>query len=158
MDKLPVDSATAERLVVGTEEFLVLATSDQTNGDLCAGLLTMPPGGGPPVMHRHAPSEVYYVLQGELTFYLGEGAEVRRVRAGAQSAVPMAGGTPHTVRNESAADAVALVVHSPGRVIEAFSRGAAALAAEGPPDMSAVLELAARSGVELLGPVPELVD
>ena len=35
----------------------------------------MPPGGGPPLLHRHAPSEIYHVLDGEFTFYVrGRGA------------------------------------------------------------------------------------
>ena len=64
--------------------------------------------------------------------------------------MPLAGGTPHTVRNESSADAVAFVVHSPAAVMEVLPgrRGAAA------PSMDRVLALAQEHGVELLGPIP----
>ncbi len=43
----------------------------------------MPPGGGPPVMHRHDPGEVYYVERGEFTFYIGgaDDPDRRRVTA-----------------------------------------------------------------------------
>ena len=92
------------------------------------------------------------MLEGEFTFYIGDPAgTVRRVSATAGDVVPLAGGTPHTVRNESSADAVAFVVHSPAAVMEGFSRAAAALAA---PSMDRVLALAQEHGVELLGPIP----
>ena len=74
--------------------------------------------------------------------------------ARAGDVVPLAGGTPHTVRNESAADAVAFVVHAPGAPMENFSRAAAALAADGDPSMEQVLAVAAENGIELLGPIP----
>jgi mannose-6-phosphate isomerase-like protein (cupin superfamily) len=159
MDMLPVDCstviATAERIRLGGDELAVLATSAQTGGALFAVQVRMPPGGGPPVMHRHDPGEVYHVLEGEFVFYVGDGVgSVRRFTAGAGEVVPLAGGVPHTIRNESGADAVAFVVHAPGPPMEGFTRAAAALAAAGPPTMDAVLAIAAANGVELLGPVP----
>ena len=65
-------------------------------------------------------------------------------------------GTPHTVHNEGTADAIALVVHAPGGPMESFCRAVAALSTEAQADMTAVLDIAARSGIELLGPVPAL--
>jgi mannose-6-phosphate isomerase-like protein (cupin superfamily) len=154
MDKLPVDPATAECLRVGFDEMRVLATSADTNGALFAVEVRMAPGGGPPVMHRHDPAEIYLVTEGELTFHLGLGAEARVVTARAGEVVPMAGGTPHTIRNESDADAVAFGVHTPGATMETFSRAAAAMAAEGEPAIGDVLALAERCGIEMLGPIP----
>jgi len=154
MDKLPVDLSTAERLKVGFDEITVLATSADTEGALFAAEIRMSPGGGAPVMHRHAPGEIYYVIEGEFTFHLGLGDDARRVTAAAGDVVPLAGGTPHTIRNESDADAVALMVHAPGPPMENFSRAAAALAAEGEPAIEDVLALAERCGIEMLGPIP----
>ena len=154
---LPVDRCAAESLRVGTDEIRVLTTSEQTNGALFAVEIQMPPGGGPPVMHRHDPGEVYFVLEGEFTFYVGDPAEqVERITAGAGQVMPLAGRTPHTIRNESEADAVAFVVHAPGTPMEQFSRAAADLAAEGHVDMATVLALAGQHGIEMLGPVPQL--
>ena len=97
------------------------------------------------------------MLEGEFTFYVGDPAgPVQRTVATAGDVVPLAGGTPHTIRNESAADAVAFVVHAPGAPMEDFCRAVAALAAEGDPGMAAVLSVAARHGIELLGPVPQV--
>ena len=96
------------------------------------------------------------MLEGEFTFYIGDPAgPVQRTVATAGAVVPLAGGTPHTVRNESAADAVAFVVHAPGAPMEGFCHAAAVLAAEGHPSMAAVLAIADRHGIELLGPVPQ---
>lgn len=154
---LPVDRKRAERWRLGTDELVVLATGEQTGGAIFAVEIRMPPGGGPPVMHRHRPGEIYHVLEGEFTFYVGDPAgTVRRVTAAAGDVVPLAGGTPHTIRNESTSDAVAFVVHSPAGPMEGFSRAAAALAATGPPTMEQVLALAEEHGVELLGPIPAI--
>lgn len=158
MDMLPVDNEpTADILRVGSELATVLATTEETNGDLFAVELRMPPGGGPPVMHRHAPSEIYRVLSGEFTFYLAQpdGVTIRRV-AGAGETVTLAGNTPHTIRNESTQDAVAFQVHAPGGPMEGFTRSAARLAADHPPTIEEVLAIAERHGIELLGPVPDL--
>jgi len=157
MDMQPVDSGTVERLRLGGDEITVLATCAQTDGALFAVGMRMPPGGGPPVMHRHDPGEVYHVLEGEFTFYVGDPAgPVQRTVATAGDVVPLAGGTPHTIRNESAADAVAFVVHAPGAPMENFCRAVAAQAAGGDPSMAAVLAIAARHGIALLGPVPQV--
>ena len=154
MDKLPVDYDTAERIALGGDEIVVLASCADTAGALFAIEMRMPPGGGPPVMHRHAPGEVYLVRSGEFTFYLGDEEPARRITAGAGDVVPMAGGIPHTVRNESDEDAVAFVVHAPGGPMEGFSRAAAALAEDAEPTMDAVLAIAGEHGIELLGPAP----
>ena len=154
MDDLPVDFATAERIMLGPDETIVLASCEDTRGDLFAVEVRMQPGGGPPVMHRHEPSEIYFVKEGVFTMYVGEGADVRRLQAGPGDVVPLRGGTPHTVRNESTELAVARVVHTPGQPMEKFCRTVAAMAADGPPEMEAVLEVASRSGIEMLGPIP----
>ena len=157
MDMLPVELTSGERLPMGTDEIVVLTSCDQTNGDIYAGLVRMPPGGGPPVMHRHEPSEVYHVLDGEFAFYIGQpDGSVRRIPVRTGQVMPIAGSSPHTIRNESTADAVAFVVHSPGHAMEGFTRAAAALAAEGEPSMDAVLAIAEKHGIELLGPIPQV--
>ena len=154
MDKLPVDRAQCEHLRLGADEVTILASSDA----LFAVEILMHPGGGPPVMHRHEPGEVYHVTEGEFTFYVGDGTDgaVRRITALAGDVVPLAGGVPHTVRNESAGDAVAFVVHAPGAPMEGFTRAVAA--ADSPPTMARVLEIAAQNGITLLGPIPATVS
>jgi mannose-6-phosphate isomerase-like protein (cupin superfamily) len=155
MDMLPVDIGAADRWQLGTDELRVLATGDMTGGAIFAVQIRMPPGGGPPVMHRQAHSEIYYVLDGEFAFYAGNSdGGMRRIVARPGDVVPLAGGVPHTIRNEGDRDAIAFVVHSPAAVMAGFSRAAAALADRGAPTMDDVLALAQRHGVELLGPAP----
>ena len=67
--------------------------------------------------------------------------------------MPLAGGTPHTIRNETDADAVAEVVHAPGAPMEGFTRAVVAL---DEPTLDDVLAAAERSGIEMLGPIPEV--
>jgi quercetin dioxygenase-like cupin family protein len=156
MDKLPVDRATAERFHLGGDEVTILATCADTGGALFAVDIRMPPGGGPPVLHRHAPGEIYHVVEGEFTFYTVEDGVTSRWTAGPGDVVPLAGGVPHTVRNESDAPAVAFVVHAPGAPMEGFLRAVVAQAAAdgGSPDMATVLAIAEWNGIEMLGPIP----
>lgn len=114
--------------------------------------VTIPPGGGPPALHRHAPAKVYRVETGRLAIYLeDEHGTIDRVDAGAGAVVSIAGGRAHTVRNESEAEARAYVVFAPGRPMERFVRAAAAAAG----DVPRVLALAAEHGIEMTGPVPD---
>lgn len=154
MDMLPVDTPAPERIRTGPDELTVLASCAQTGGALFAVQIRMPPGGGPPVMHRHDPGEVYLVQQGEFTFHIGgaDDPDRRRVVARAGDVVPLAGRTPHAIRNESTEDAVAFVVHAPGGPMEQFLRAVAALGPE--PSMDDALTAAAQNGIELLGPIP----
>lgn len=91
---------------------------------------------------------------GEFTFYVGDQEPVRRITARTGDVVPVAGGTPHTIRNEAGDNAIAFVVHAPGAPMENFSRAAASMAADGEPSMGAVLAIAEQHGIELLGPPP----
>jgi quercetin dioxygenase-like cupin family protein len=158
IDMLPVESAEPEVIQLGTDEITVLASSAQTGDALFAVQVRMQPGGGPPVMHRHDPGEVYHVLEGEFTFYVGHGTDVHRRRAAAGETVALAGRTPHSIRNESEAAAVAFVVHAPGPPMEGYSRAAAALATERSPSLEEVLAIATQHGIELLGPVPPAAE
>ena len=137
---------------IGTDQLTVRASCADTDGAIFAAEITMPPGGGPPLLHRHAPSEIYHVLDGEFTFYVADDTgAVGRSTATAGAVVPIAGGRAHTIRNESGADAIALVVYAPGEPMERFAHAAADLAA---PSIDDVLALAESHGIAMLGPVP----
>lgn len=152
---MPIDLTTAETFLLGADLISVLTSCAHTGGDIYAVLVRMPPGGGPPVMHRHEPSEVYHVLKGEFAFYVGHpDHDVVRVVVRAGQVMPLAGGTPHTIRNETDRDAVAFSVHTPGEVMEGFTRAVVAVSADGPPAIEAVLAIAEQHGIEMLGPVP----
>lgn len=148
-------SPTPDTLRVGADEITVRVRSDETDGALFAVEVRMEPGGGPPLMHRHAPGELYEILEGEFAFYIADdGGAVLRTTAAAGAVVPIPGGRPHTIRNESDADARAFVVHAPGESMERFARAAATLAMGDAPTIDDVLGLAARHGIEMTGPLP----
>lgn len=160
MNKLPVEVNTEpppQHMKLGTDDVVVHATSAETGGTLFAVEVTMPPGGGPPVMHRHDPGEVYLVLEGEFTFYTQDDAgSARRRTAGTGEVVALPGGTPHTIRNESACPARAFVVHAPGGPMEGFMYAVAEQSQHQPPTMDQVLAIASLNGITLLGPIPNV--
>ena len=137
-----------DTLTVGHERLAFAVTSQQSGGALTAIDVTMPPGGGPPMLHRHDPFEAYRVESGELAFYLEDDTgRVVRQAAGPGRVVAIPGGREHTVRNESDAQARALVMFSPGATMEQFAREAGRL--DGPPRPDDVTALAAAHGIEI---------
>jgi mannose-6-phosphate isomerase-like protein (cupin superfamily) len=130
-----------ERITVGHDDITLRVTSAESGGALLAVEVTIPPGGGPPAMHRHPSAEVYRVERGELTIY----REDERIAAREGAVVHIAGGVPHTVRNESAAPAHAYVVFTPGTEMEDFVRAVARTPGD-------VASLAQQHGIEMLAP------
>jgi quercetin dioxygenase-like cupin family protein len=90
---------------------------------------TMPPGAKGPPLHTHAFDETFCVLEGELTFQLGE--ELTLVGA-AEIAFALSG-TPHTFTNRGDAPARFLIVCTPAGFEREFARRAAALTGSEPP-------------------------
>ena len=135
-----------DELTVGSDRISFELTSEQSGGDAAVLEVTIPPGGGPPMLHRHDPFELYRVRSGELSMYLeGKDGRVSRTVAGPGSVVPISGGLEHTIRNESDRDAEAVVVFSPGEPMERFARAAG----EPGRDPHEVLTLARAHGIEI---------
>ena len=120
---------------VGADELTFQVTSEA----LLAVEVRMPPGGGPPGLHRHAPDELYRGERGEFAIYL----EDQRITLGPGDVVHIPGGVAHTVRNETEDEASAYVVFSPGTEMEAFVRAVAR-------DPADVVALAQRHGIEFV--------
>jgi mannose-6-phosphate isomerase-like protein (cupin superfamily) len=143
--------APADEIRVGHDRIRFKVTSEQSGGEVAVFEVRMPPGGGPPMLHRHEPFELYRVLSGELAIYLeGKDGTVTRTVAGPGAVVPIGAGLEHTVRNESNEEAEAVVVFSPGEPMERFARAAAELAAE-----EEVIALARAHGIELTRSIEE---
>jgi mannose-6-phosphate isomerase-like protein (cupin superfamily) len=141
-------------LTVGSDRIALKLTSDRTGGELAVFEVAMPPGGGLPMLHRHDPCELYRVRSGELAFYVaGRDGVVTRTVAGPGAVVPIRGGIEHTIRNESAAPAEAIVVFSPGEAMERFARAAGALGPAPSPDD--VLGVATAHGIEITRPIQD---
>ena len=134
---------------------LVKSDTKSTGGRVAVIEHVSPPGSGSP-LHRHTrEDEWFYVIEGELTFAVGEDV----IPAPAGSFVYGPCGIPHTFLVTSATPARFLLVTEPAG-FEGFMRALAVPAEElapppppdGPPDMERVIAIAAEYGIEILGP------
>jgi mannose-6-phosphate isomerase-like protein (cupin superfamily) len=148
--------APADEIRVGRDRIRFKVTNEQSGGELAVLEVRMPPGGGPPMLHRHEPFELYRVRSGELAIYLeGKDGNVTRTVAGPGAVVPIGSGLEHTVRNESDEEAEAVVVFSPGEAMERFARAAGELGRGGAPAEDELLALARTHGIELTRSIDE---
>jgi mannose-6-phosphate isomerase-like protein (cupin superfamily) len=90
---------------------------------------SLPSFGGPP-LHHHDFDETFYVIEGELTFQLGE--ELFTRKAGEFAFAPR--GMPHTYANLSVAPTRHLIVCTPAGFERYFARIAAERRGEEPPE------------------------
>jgi len=114
----------------------------------------VPRGGGSPLHVHHNEDEWFYVLEGELTIWVGG----ETVVAGAGAFVFGPRDVPHTFLVSSDQARFLLVTEPAG--FEGFIRALAVAATSpeippaptAPPDMEPVLKAAAEHGLEILGP------
>lgn len=138
-------------LDLGNFETVVLATSAQTSGEFTLmRTQSEPPEFGPPLhLHRDA-AEAFYVLEGEYLMYIEE--QQTLCPPGTFVYVPKA--TPHTFKVVSAGPGKKLNLFSPAAMVRYFEEPADA-EASGSVTPELLNEIAERSNVEVLGPVPE---
>jgi quercetin dioxygenase-like cupin family protein len=108
----------------------VLLRSEQSDGHIAVVELT---GGARPPLHRHDFDETFYMLEGELTFQLGDDVFTRR--AGELALAPR--GVPHTYANLSGKPARALLVITPAGFERYFDQIAARISGTEPPPEAA---------------------
>ena len=86
------------------------ATRASTNGAFSFMERTLPPGGRkpPPHIHTHC-EEAFYVLDGEIEFFLGADTVI----GGPGSFVHVPGGVSHTFGNAATAPSRLLIIHAP---------------------------------------------
>jgi quercetin dioxygenase-like cupin family protein len=135
--------------------FTILADSQETGGQY--GLIeSLSPKGTEPPRHIHSrEDEAFYLLEGEITFYIGD--ETYKAAPGMFVSAPR--GVPHSYTFET--DVIRmLVLVAPGGFEEFFrpaqySKPAQALEIpppEGPPDVQAIVAALEHHGVEVVGP------
>jgi quercetin dioxygenase-like cupin family protein len=105
----------------------VLLRGEESDGQVAIVDLS---GGGRPPLHHHDFDEAFYVLEGELTFQLGD--EVFTRAAGDLAFAPR--GVAHTYANLSGAPARALMVITPAGFERYFARMAAERQGIEPPE------------------------
>jgi quercetin dioxygenase-like cupin family protein len=108
----------------------VLLRSEETAGVVSMIELSSDAGFAGPPLHRHDFDEAFYLLEGELTFQLGD--EVFTRTAGELAFAPR--NVAHTYANHSDAAARALLVCTPAGFERYFARMAAERDGVDPPD------------------------
>ena len=101
--------------VVG-DVYRFLATGDETAGKYAMWEAVVPPGGGPPPHVHSREEEAFYVLEGEITFQIGDDRQV--ATAGMFANMPV--GTPHSFNNESGKTAKMLISVAPAGLEQMF--------------------------------------
>ncbi len=124
--------------VVG-DVYRFLATGEETNGKYAQWEAIVPPGGGPPPHVHSREEEGFYILEGEITFQIGD----QRVVATAGMFANMPVGTPHSFKNESPRPAGMLISVAPAGLEPMFFEVGAPVAqgaTSAPPPAKAEIE------------------
>ncbi len=144
-------AADAEALTLMHNRIIIRLRGADTNGAYSMIEYTVAPNTSGPPLHRHAYTEYFYLLEGELSFDTGEGV----VHAQAGESVFVPGWATHTFANPSSQPATIQVIMSPAGFEKFFEEAAARFEALGGPDMDVLLELNRKYGVEIVERVPE---
>jgi mannose-6-phosphate isomerase-like protein (cupin superfamily) len=138
-------------LDLGNFEAVVLATTEQSDGEFSL-LQTRnePPGFGPPLHRHHDSAEAFYVLEGDYLMILEDRRQV--CPPGSFVYVPRA--VPHTFQVVSETPGRKLNLFTPAGMVGFFEELAAAEAA-GTATPELLDAIAARHHMEVLGPVPD---
>lgn len=140
--------------VVG-DVYRFLATGEDTDGKYAQWEAIVPPGGGPPPHVHSREDEGFYILEGEITFQIGEERAVATAGMFANISV----GTPHSFRNESDKPARMLISVAPAGLEQMFfevgvpvAQGATTAAPPRKEEIEKLLAVAPRYGIEIRVP------
>jgi quercetin dioxygenase-like cupin family protein len=140
--------------VVG-DVYRFMATGEDTNGKYAMWEALVPPGGGPPPHVHSREEEGFYILEGEITFTIGE----KRLVASAGMFANMPVGTPHSFKNEASRPAKMLISIAPAGLEKMFFECGVPLPDGSttalPPtreEIEKLLAIAPRYGVEIMLP------
>jgi quercetin dioxygenase-like cupin family protein len=133
--------------------YQIVATRKQTGNIHFAFEAVEPPGGGPPLHIHTREEEFFFVLEGEITFWLD--GRVINHSTGGTAFVPR--GMPHCFKNCSDRAARVLILFTPGDIEGFFEYGKPLANGSAPSDEMLIERIAALCpayGIELLGPSP----
>jgi quercetin dioxygenase-like cupin family protein len=140
--------------VVG-DVYRFLARGDDTGGKYAMWEAVVPPGGGPPPHVHSREEESFYVVEGEITFQIGDD----RVVADAGTFANMPVGTPHSFRNDRSTPAKMLISVAPAglermvlEVGQPLARGSTTAAPPTKDEIEKLLAVAPRYGIEIRMP------
>jgi len=143
------------RIGIVGDVYRFLATGEETDGRYAMFEAVVPPGGGPPPHIHSREEEAFLVLEGEMTFQLGNDRTV----ASAGTFLNMPVGSEHCFKNESDRTARLLITLAPAGLEEMFFEVGTPLTpdqqsapAPDPAEIGRLLEAAPRYGVEIKVP------
>lgn len=140
------------RIGVVGDVYRFLATGKETDGKYATFEATVPPGSGPPPHTHSREEEAFLVLEGDVTFQIGD----KRIVAGEGTFLNMPAGSLHSFKNESDKTARLLITVAPAGLEEMFFEVGEPLADDAqtapPPseaDIRRLVEIAPRYGIEI---------
>jgi mannose-6-phosphate isomerase-like protein (cupin superfamily) len=104
------------RTIAGTDAITLKATSEETGGSVGFLEATSSPGTGPPRHIHHSCDELFYVLEGEFLFLVGE----RQVSALPGTFVFIPRGTVHAAKGIGTEPCKVLAAYIPGGLEHSF--------------------------------------
>jgi mannose-6-phosphate isomerase-like protein (cupin superfamily) len=111
-----------EHWLVVTSVTTIKASGRDTSGKLLVLEVTVPPGGGPPVLHRHEYSETFLFQEGEFEVSTVDEDYVQStLRVGTGDTVSIPSMAWHNFKNVGSAPGRFIAVHSPA-LMEDFMR------------------------------------
>lgn len=133
---------------VGGETGRLLVGGEETNGEFALSESVSQPGSGPPLHVHHREDEYFYIVEGEAKFSVG--GKIILSTGGDFLFGPR--DVPHTFVNCGKTPLRMLVVTRPAGFERFFRDASDALAAAGKFDPAVLAQVAARYGIEILGP------
>lgn len=144
-----------QSLAVVGDIYRFLATGEDTDGKYAMWEAIVPPGGGPPPHVHTREEEGFVVLEGEITFQVGDKRIV--ARAGTFANIPV--GTVHSFKNESHQTAKMIITVAPAGLEQMFfevglplKQGATVAPIPSPEDIEKLLTAAPKYGIEIFAP------
>lgn len=147
-------AAEGRTIAVVGDLYRFLATGDETDGKYAMFEAIVPPGGGPPPHTHSREEESFYVLEGEITFTVGE----RQIVAAAGTFANMPIGSLHCFKNATDKTARMIISVAPAGLEKMFFEvGVPAKLGETPPpptraEIEKLLAVAPNYGVEIKVP------
>ena len=140
--------------VVG-DVYRFLATGEETDGKYAMFDALVPPGGGPPPHVHTREEESFYILEGEITFLVGD----QRIVATAGMFANVSTGCLHAFKNESDKPARMIITVAPSGLEKMFMEVGHPVepgATQAPPptkaDIDKLLAIAPNYGIEIRVP------
>lgn len=137
--------------VVG-DVYRFLAVGEETNGKYALFEAIVPPGGGPPPHVHSREEEGFYVLEGEITFLIGD----QHLQASAGTFAHVSIGTLHSFKNDSARPARMLISVAPAGLEKMFLEvgqpvpvGAQTAPPPTPEEIDRLLKVAPNYGIDI---------